>query len=178
MALIVEDGTGVSGAESYAAVATVTAYWAARPHRTQAAAWSGASDAAKEGAAREASQYLDAIYGAYYRGTRDSYDQGLLWPRSDALDDAGDALPDLPPQIVSAACELAARAVSAPLIKDAENANGIKRKRAKAGPAETETEYSGSAMTEPRYGAVGQMLAPVLNGAQPGAPRGSGWAWA
>lgn len=178
MALIVEDGTGVPGADSYSAAATITAYWAARPQRPEAVAWAAATDAVKDGAAREATQYLDAVFGNYYRGTRASYDQGRLWPRSDALDDAGEALPDLPGEIVAATCELSGRAVTSPLLKDAENANGIRRKRAKGGPAETETEYFGAAMTEPRYGIVGHMLAPILNGAQPGAPRGSGWAWA
>ena len=102
--------------------------------------------------------------------------QGLQWPRTGANDATGYPLPDLPPEIVAAACELAGRAVSAPLAADADSDGVVTRERVKAGPVEAETEFSGATGVK-RFGAVGGMLAPVLNGAQPGA-RGATWAWA
>jgi hypothetical protein len=174
MTLIVETGTGVAGAESYASVATASTYWAARGHTASATAWGTAITANREGALREATGFLDAIYGPFYRGQRRGLVQGLLWPRSNALDEARMPLPDLPGEIVAATCELAARALSARLMPDADIDGAIKRKRVKAGPVESEMEYAGTTSVR-RFGYVAQMLAPILNGAQPGAS--TGWAW-
>lgn len=63
MTLIVETGASVVGAESYATTATIDAYWLARPQMAQAALWAAATDAVKEGAAREATAFLDAKIG-------------------------------------------------------------------------------------------------------------------
>ena len=114
MTLVVEDGTGVPGADSYAALAGADAYFAARAHLALAATWDAATDANKEGALREASAYLDATYGPHYRGTRRGYVQGLEWPRSGARDDADYPLPALPEVLVRATCELAAGAAVRP----------------------------------------------------------------
>lgn len=172
----VETGAGISGANTYALAATITTYWENQPHRAEATAWAEASDETQKGAGIEASAYLDAVFGPYYMGQRAGYVQGLLFPRVNAKDEAGYPLPSLPPQIITAACELAGRAVTARLAKDATLHGAVKRQREKVGPLETETEYSGAALMEERYGYVREMLAPVLNGMQPfGMPT---WSWA
>lgn len=176
MSLITETGTGVQGAESYADTATIDAYWAARPHLALATSWAAASASIKEGAAREASGYLDAIYGPFFRGQRAGYLQGLEWPRSAALDDAGYSLPALPPQLVIATCELAARALSAPLAEDLAVDGVIKRKRETTGPITEETEYADGAGRFSRYGAIDGLLVPLLNGSQPTASAHQ-WNW-
>lgn len=170
MALTAEDGTGVYGAESYVSVADADTYWGGRTHTAFYAAWDAATTAVKEGALREASTYLDATWGAYFRGKRRGYVQGLYWPRSDALDDAGYPLPDLPPEIVNATCELAGRAVSARLASD--EAKGGKVKRQKVG--DIEREFFEGASVEKRFGSVNGILAPVLDGSQDGNPQ---WVW-
>lgn len=163
MSLTVETGSGVAGAEAYASEAACTAYWANRPHSTLAAAWAAATVPQREGALREASAFLDAIHGANYRGSRAGYIQGLEWPRSNAMDDDAFPLPGLPPQLVAACCELAARAVTAPLVADAEVDGQIKRQRTKVGQLEEETEFVDSgASRAPRYSFVDRLLAPVL----------------
>ncbi|GFE52310.1 hypothetical protein So717_40630 [Roseobacter cerasinus] len=43
------------------------------------------------------------------------------------------------------------------------------------GPIEEEIEYDGAALIEPKYGAVGGILAPILTGSQPGAA--PTWNW-
>jgi hypothetical protein len=174
MTLIVETGAGVAGAESYGAVAGASAYWSSRTHNPLAATWTAANTASREGALREASAFLDAVYGPFYRGQRRGLVQGLLWPRSNAMDEARMPLPDLPGEIVTAAYELAARALSGRLMPDADIDGTIKRRREKVGPIEEETEYAGSIPAQ-RFGYVAQMLGPVLTGAQPGAS--GGWAW-
>ena len=178
MTLSVETGDGIQGAEAYASIATIGAYWTKRSHMALATTWSAATDAQKEGAAREASTYLDATFGAFYRGARRGRLQGLLWPRSDAKDEAGYSLPDLPSEIVTATCELAARALSAPLAADIDLGARVKSQTKKVGPIEKTTEYfdGGSEATKTSYGMVSLMLATVLNGSQPGAPNAN-WSW-
>lgn len=175
MTLIVETGAGVPDADSYAATSTIDTYWSNRAHNALATVWSDATTSQKEGAAREATAFLDAVWGRFYRGEAKGRAQGLLWPRSGALDGSGFLLPDLPREIVWAVCELAARALSARLVPDADVAGAVKRKREKIDVIEEETEYAQSGGVYARYGYVGEMLAPVLNGAQPGAV--GGWAF-
>ncbi len=128
MALTVEDGTGVVGAESYATIAALDAWWLARSHKAYAATWAALTTAKKEGSAREAAAYLDARYGVRYRGTRKTSTQGLLWPRVGPDDDGGEPtavvdvdgfdLPALPTQLLPAMAEVAVRAASTDLAPD------------------------------------------------------------
>lgn len=170
MALTVEDGTGVVGADSYASLSFANAYWANRPHSSSSTTWSGATDVNKEGALREATSYLDAVYGQAYRGYRRGNLQGLQWPRTNALDDAGWPLPDLPMEIQWATVELAVRALGSSLAADADVAGSIKRKREKVGPIEEETEYQFGSSPYKRFGAVESLLEAVTK-------KRLSWAW-
>lgn len=171
MALTVEDGSGVAGAESYASVAEADAYFAARPHLAMATTWDAADTENKEGALREATANLDATNGAYYRGTRAGYVQGRLWPRTGAKDDAGYDLPSRPQELVTATCELAGRAISAPLVADLERGGMVKREKV----GSLEVEYMDGAPAVTSYGVVNTMLGPILNGMQPGG--NPSWNW-
>lgn len=171
--MIVEDGTGIVRAESYASIAVIDAFWAARTNRAEAALWAAKTTALKEGAAREGKSYLDATFGPYYRGIRAGYVQGGLWPRTGAFDDAGYPLPSLPPELIDANCELAGRAVTSRLAADAARGGAVKRKRSKAGPVETETEWADGATAETKYGFVAGILAPILTGL----PGAATWLW-
>jgi hypothetical protein len=93
MTLLVEDGTGVAGAESYASVSAASDYWAKRPQDALAAAWTASAAPIQEGALREATAYLDATWGSGYLGGRASAAQGLLWPRVTVLAYPGACLP-------------------------------------------------------------------------------------
>lgn len=180
MSFIVETGEGLSGAESYATTAFIDGYWAARAHSTYAATWAASTvtTAKKEGAAREASAYLDATFGPYYRGKRRGYVQGLLWPRTDAMDEEDYPLPDLPAVLQQAVAELAVRALSAPLAPDIDSGARVKTLTQKVGPIEKTTEYFDAGEPAPKtyYGVVADMLAPILDGRQPGAPQAA-WTW-
>jgi hypothetical protein len=196
MALVVEDGTGVAGADSYAAVATANAYWANRPQDANAALWTAAAAVAgkQDGALREASAYLDATWGTLYRGVRLTATQGLLWPRIDrsalaltdtlstvALLEAEQVLTDLPllgadglpmaalpAQIVTATIELAARATAARLAADKTEQGWLKRR--KVGPLER--EWGGPGIQGGSYGFVDVLLGPVIIGF-----RYASWLW-
>lgn len=183
MALVVEDGSGVQLADAYAAVAYVDAYWANHTQSPLATTWAAATTPVKEGSIREATAYLDAVYGPFYRGFRRGRLQGLLWPRTQALDDQGYPLPDLPDELKKALAELAGRRVALGTVSLAPDLNPltiVTKERNKVGPIEEELEYgggiaAGGASSNQTYGVVdGIMNALVTNGVG-----GSGsWAWA
>lgn len=200
MPLIVEDGSGVPAAESYFATSAADAYWTARPQDPNGVVWMALSLDRKEGAAREASDYLDANWGSHFPGARRTTAQGRLWPRVDrqllslsalyptaealALAQAdtdrplivdGLLLPNLPPQIVAAAIELAARAGAAPLAADKTDAGWVKRIKEKVGPLETDTEYGAPGQQDGAYGFVDRLLGPLVGGVVTGDPT---WFWA
>lgn len=74
MAFVVEDGTGVSGANSYATDAELTAHFTDRGRDL-----SGFSQAQIEAALVRATDYLETNFT--YVGVRETKDQGLSWPR-------------------------------------------------------------------------------------------------
>lgn len=110
MALVVEDGTGLTTAEAYVSVADADAYHTAMGNT----GWTG-TDAAKEIALRRAAQYIDTRYT--YRGTRVNLNQALEWPRSSyETDGRAESWPV--PNLKAACCEAALRALSDTLTAD------------------------------------------------------------
>lgn len=139
MALVVETGTGLANADSYNELADITTYNAA--HQA-IAAWTSASDALKERAARQATQYLEATYQNRWRGTRKTEVQALAYPREGVWLD-GVLLDEdvIPKKLRDAHSELAIRAVSGPLMPDVETPGALTMKRTKAGPVEIEKRW-------------------------------------
>lgn len=173
MALVVETGEGVPGAESYASIASADAYWAKRPQSPFAAAWAAATVELKEGALREASGYMDAELGQLYPGVRKSAEQGLMCPRIVLLVLIFDGFPR---QIPEAAIELAARALKAPLAPDVGVNGWVKKTRTRIeGVVDKEIEYGAAGPQDGAYGAVFRSLSDFLI-AQP--PAGvAAWNW-
>jgi len=106
MALIVEDGTVVTGANTYASIATVTAYCASMGYAEWAA--TGVTDAQREAAILRAMAYIEAL--SWY-GIKTARDNPLAWPRSGMCDREGYALDSnaVPAVVVKALCEAAYR---------------------------------------------------------------------
>jgi hypothetical protein len=142
MALIVEDGTGRSDAESYASVATADAYVSTHG---ASAAWTALTTATKEGALRSASTALDGRYA--WSGSVVSLTQALGWPRAGASDREGRyvASDSVPARVAQATCQLALMHITYPLDGVYERAGAIVRE--KVGPIET--EYAPGAAVEP-----------------------------
>ena len=84
MALIVDDGTGLSNSNSYADVATASTYIAQFYFSTDAnsSTWADASTADQEVALMRATRDIDAIFGQSYLSAPLSNTQALLFPRS------------------------------------------------------------------------------------------------
>lgn len=146
MSLVTEDGTGLSNAESYNSTAEIDTYNAA--HQA-IAAWTNATSDAKERAARNATQYLEARYVDSWKGLRATSSQRLAFPRS-GIELDGVWLPSapLPPRLKEAHAELSIRAVSSPLMPDVTQPGALTAERKKVGPIEIAREWSGGGRSQ------------------------------
>jgi hypothetical protein len=152
MALIVENGTGLSTAESYVSVADA----GTRHTNLGNTAWTG-TDAVKEAALRRATQYMLQTYRGRWHGERINGTQALDWPRSWVTVDGYAVDADIVPTDIANACaDLALRALAADLAADL--TRGVVRE--KVGPLET--EYDRNSPQSVRYRAIDMMLAPYL----------------
>ena len=156
MALVVEDGTGKSDANSYVSLTECNTYHIDRSNSD----WTG-DDPTKEAALIRATQYLDSHYRSRFLGYRGSEAQALEWPRYDVEDDNGYWLDgEIPQELKYATCELALRALSGELLDDQDRGGAVRR--VKVGPIET--EYSESAPAGTIYRFVDEVLGRLLSG--------------
>jgi len=154
MALIVEDGTGLTDAESYISVANADAYHLAMGNTS----WAALATLAKEQALRRATQHLDTNYT--FAGDRKTITQRLEWPRiSGELYYAYTTFTynyAWPVRCVQESCaELALRSSSATLIPD--ETQGIKSE--KIGPITV--VYADGSSSQPSYTLIDNMLRSV-----------------
>lgn len=164
MALIVEDGSGLSNAESFISVADADTYFTNRGN----ASWDAIStEAEKEVALRKATDYMEQTYRSRWVGVRVSATQALSWPRLDVEVDGFPVDGDVVPVEVERACaELALRAHSAALLADVDKTTP-QVIREKLDVMEVQYSDNSSAPGYIQYSAVDRMLAPYL-------PEGSG----
>lgn len=167
MALVVEDGTGKTDAESYCSVADADSYLALNyvSTNTSLVAWNAAATATKEIALRTATQYLDIHFDGSWRGYKFSTTQALAWPRSSAADNEDHYFDsdEIPARLQNAVAELALRIVSGDtLLADQSSPGDIKSKRVKAGPIEREIEYVGGLSAVKKYPKVEDLLKSLI----------------
>ena len=164
MPLVIEDGTGLSTAESYLSVVDADTYIAAHGAN---ATWTASVTADKEEALRLATQYLDLQYGIRFKGYRIDVDQSLCWPRYDVYDRDGYTVDyqSVPVQVKHATAEMALRYILGddPLAVQT-NPGEIKVERKKLGILEKEIEYVGGkpASGVKLYPRIKALLLPLL----------------
>lgn len=141
--LIVEDGTGLAGANAYVSVEFADEYFSARKNE----AWAALDGASKEAAIIKATDYLEAVYWGKWQGEKLKADQALAFPRSPY---------GMPVKFKFAACELAIKANSGELLSD------IERLTTKEKVGSIEVEYSSSADPVTKYAYVCSLLKPFL----------------
>ncbi|TWI69055.1 hypothetical protein IP91_00120 [Pseudoduganella lurida] len=152
MALIVETGTGLANAASYASVAAADAYHASRGN----ALWNTLATERKEQLLRAATDYM-VVYAASWSGSRQYAEQALDWPRDGAeAFDFDVPQSTVPAQVVNACAVLALKAAAGPLLPDPAQA----KKRQKVGPLEV--EYQDYSTSTKRYASVDAMLLPFF----------------
>lgn len=153
MALIVEDGTGKTDAESYASVAAADLFHSARGN----AAWAALNTADKEINLRKATDWLGERFSTQWAGVRSTITQALDWPRSGVcVDRVTIAANALPVPLVRATMELALKASKGELTKD-ETAQ-VKSKT--VGPLSI--TYADGARQQTRFAAIENTLGPLL----------------
>ena len=106
--MVVEDGTGLSNADSFVSVAYADTYFSTR----NVTAWASLTN--KEALLIKATDYIEAVYSEAWKGTTLSDTQSLSFPR--IIDDAT-VYPD---RLLKAVCELAYKANSGDLLVDVE----------------------------------------------------------
>lgn len=114
MALIVETGAGIAGADSYASVAQYKAFCDAFGY-----SYASVTDPEIEVGLRRGALVLDYCYGQLYPGWRyRDQTQGLQWPRSGVTRPqypyASISQESVPVEIINAACEIARREIASP----------------------------------------------------------------
>lgn len=140
MAFVVEDGTGVAGANSYTSVEFADAYFDERGNTV----WASITDPAdKEKLLVQATDYIELIYGRRFIGDMASIGQSLSWPRSSA---AGYLATAIPLNLQKATAEYALRANEGPLLPDPQvdgnNFTAVVTKKV-VGPIEKEFQVMG-----------------------------------
>ena len=164
MALTVEDGTGLVGADAYISVANADTYFLASANAT----WAAATVPAKEVAIVKATRYMEKRFGTKWKGLIASSEQALGWPRRYVYDERGTELADqVPVQIARACAEYAVQALINPLIPEtvypiADGApvpfGRINRKVEKVGPIYEETYYSTGGAHASRVGSGSSLV--------------------
>jgi hypothetical protein len=161
MAFLVEDGTGVTGANSYASVAFADAYFEERDNAVWAAI---VEDGDKEGYLIRATDYIENVFGRRFLGEMVATDQALSWPRYYASPYASDSIPL---RLQKATAEYALRAIDGPLMPDptvdASGFSVVKTKQV-VGPIEREFRLAGSGRAQlvRSYPGADALIAPLL----------------
>lgn len=141
MALVVETGSGLSNADSYASVAEADAYVA---DYGRSDGWLDSLDDQKEQALRLATQAIDASVVSW-QGDRLTATQALDWPRSEVeLDGHLIGSSTIPTILKRATIELAVKFREDPttaLIADDTTPGVVLREKVKVGTIEEEIEY-------------------------------------
>jgi hypothetical protein len=154
MALTVEDGTIIAGAESYISVADASTYHSNRGN----AAWAALStDAIREQCLRKATDYMVQAYRDRWQGARYDEDQALDWPREGVVRDSWEVGHDeVPTEVKNACAELALKAATVSLAPDL--TQGVVSEQV----GQIKVEYDKNSPQRTRYAAIDNMLAPYL----------------
>ena len=151
MPFTVEDGTGLSNANSYLSVADADTYHS----DLNQTGWTG-TDSVKEAALRKATTYIDNNYS--FDGSIVKTTQSLAWPRSSVTDPEGRDLSNkVPTQIKNAVAELALLALTENLVKDVDKSNYVKKEKI----GEIEIEYKDSSPSTKLFAAANVHLASI-----------------
>lgn len=166
--MIVEDGSGIAGADAGISEAWFEAYCEARGITVP----SGDVEAAIV----RATAWIEGRYGSRFPGTPlKGREQGLSFPATGAYDRRGYAIPRdaIPREYMQAIAEATLRelaeagSLSPDIVPITTGGGAVKRTREKLGPIEEEIEYtegSTSGVSRPTFPVIDGILAPLLVG--------------
>ena len=154
MALTIETGAGVAGANSYVSVVNAQTWVTAR----------GIAVTVTEALLLKAMDYLEALR-AEYQGVKVSSDQALQWPRYDVYVDGYPLDSDvIPATLISAQCQLACDAYTMDLLPSGDGREVIKESMVMGLVSKEYSPGSGGAAL-PHLRAADAFLAPLLKSA-------------
>lgn len=159
MALIVETGAIIAGAESYVSVADATTFHSARGN----SGWAELTTAQMEESLRRATDYMRQAYRERWKGFRVSSSQPLDWPRANCTVEDGPyantvATNTVPQEVKDACAVLALDASAANLAPNLEQ--GVASET--VGPLSV--AYNQNSPQHTRYRAVDMLLSPYITG--------------
>ncbi len=161
MSLIVEDGSGLTMAESFASIASADAYIENR--YGAGSAWSTKSDIQKEQSLRLATEFLMNRFRGRWKGTLKTTSQALPWPRIEVEDEEGHLRDStiLPPELVYATIEAAKRiAEGVTLEEDLKRGGHVESVQVGV----LSKKMSASASPETRYTRIERLLSGLVKG--------------
>lgn len=162
MALIVEDGSGKTDADSYLSVTDADTY---HTNHSSSTDWSGATTAVKEKALRLTTQYLDVRYDGLWKGVRSNENQALAWPRTYVEDSDGYYFEsnEMPQRLKDATAELALRVVEGDtLLDDISKPGTIRSQSVSVGPISKSIEYAGGYNQVKKYQLIDGLVRPLI----------------
>lgn len=156
-ALVVEDGTGLSTANSYCSHAFAESYFA---NAGGVSAWTSATSRQRDTALRQATLWLDNFYAHRFVGYKDDSTQALEFPRALAWDRNGTAIEGVPTVLKQATCEVARRWLedSTQLDPDTDAGSNVSASSVTVGPITVSDSFTGEQTTRKRFPVVDRLL--------------------
>lgn len=123
------------------------------------------ADAEIDAALLKGTDYLEGRYRTRWKGRKTDSTQALAWPRKNVRDEDGVLLDDdvIPTRVIHASYEATRRILDGiDLQPDLERGGAVRREMVKAGPVETETEYSDNAAVLTSFTSIDGLLAGLI----------------
>lgn len=159
MALTLENGSVVSGANAYATEDMADDYFENRGNSD----WTDGDSDDKEAALIRATAAIDARYRGRWPGFRAAFRaQSLEWPRQAAYDNEDNLISavSIPPEVINATLEAAARELASPgsMIPDLERGGAVRMLKA----GSVEIEYAANAEMTTTFQLIDGLLSGIL----------------
>lgn len=156
-ALVVEDGTGLATANTYATTSFCDTYFA---NQGGLAAWTSATTQVRTRALIQATMWIDANYGTRFAGYRQNNTQALEFPRSLAYDAQGYAIEGIPLALKRATAEMARRWLedASQLNPDVAAGSNVTQDTVTVGPITISKTYGGGKDSEKRFKVVDRLF--------------------
>jgi len=153
MALTVEDGTGITAADSYVSEAEYTTFLAATGKTLVVTTYTA------EQQLRLGGRFIDTDY--FFEGEKTAYTNGMEFPRTGLENASSQALPStsVPQRVKDAQMEASYRfGANTDLAPDRASPGAIKKKKSGVGSLQTEIEYFGGNNQQPSIPVVDNLL--------------------
>jgi len=165
MALVVEDGTAKSDAESYASVAFADTYVA--DYLNGDATWDAADTSTKEVALRVGTAFINNKYRLRWKGYARTREQALAYPRNGVVDFDGYIIPtnEVPLTLQHAAVEAAVRFLDSDTTLEPDatfDQIGVKSLAEKFDVFSQSIEYAGARSTQPSFTKIDRLISDLL----------------